>query len=76
MRVIMLDEPCAVGKVFEVFSKLGVSVKDTTIGDDNKIGNDVITMDLVIKIPSNLSIEKIIVELEKIHEVYDLVHAQ
>lgn len=45
----MVDEPCAVGKVFEVFNDLDIQVKDTALVEDNKIGHDVIKLDLLLK---------------------------
>ena len=76
MEIYMVDEPCAVGKVFEVFNDLDIQVKDTALVEDNKIGHDVIKMDLLLKIPYNIEAEKIKTDLEKITEVYDIVYTQ
>lgn len=76
MEIYMVDEPCAVGKVFEVFNDLDVQVKDTALVEDNKIGHDVIKLDLLLKIPYNIEAEKIKTDLEKITEVYDIVYTQ
>lgn len=76
MEIIMVDEPCAVGKVFDVFQQLSVMVKDTTVIDNSKIGHDVITLDLLLRMPYNLTVENIEKELEKISEVYDVVHTE
>ena len=76
MEIYMVDEPCAVGKVFEVFNDLDVQVKDTALVEDNKIGHDVIKLDLLLKIPYNIEAEKIKTALEKITEVYDIVYTQ
>ena len=73
MEIYMVDEPCAVGKVFEVFNDLDIQVKDTALVEDNKIGHDVIKLDLLLKIPYNIEAEKIKTDLEKITEVYDIV---
>lgn len=76
MEIYMVDEPCAVGKVFEVFNDLDIQVKDTALVEDNKIGHDVIKLDLLLKIPYNIEAEKIKTDLEKITEVYDIVYTQ
>ena len=76
MEIYMVDEPCAVGKVFEVFNDLDIQVKDTALVEDNKIGHDVIKLDLLLKIPYNIEEEKIKTDLEKITEVYDIVYTQ
>lgn len=76
MEIYMVDEPCAVGKVFEVFNDLDIQVKDTALVEDNKIGHDVIKLDLLLKIPYNIEAEKIKTNLEKITEVYDIVYTQ
>ena len=76
MEIYMVDEPCAVGKVFEVFNDLDIQVKDTALVEDNKIGHDVIKLDLLLKIPYNIEAEKIKNNLEKITEVYDIVYTQ
>lgn len=76
MEIYMVDEPCAVGKVFEVFNDLDIQVKDTALVEDNKIGHDVIKLDLLLKIPYNIEAEKIKTALEKITEVYDIVYTQ
>lgn len=76
MGIYMVDEPCAVGKVFEVFNDLDIQVKDTALVEDNKIGHDVIKLDLLLKIPYNIEAEKIKTDLEKITEVYDIVYTQ
>lgn len=76
MEIYMVDEPCAVGKVFEVFNDLDIKVKDTALVEDNKIGHDVIKLDLLLKIPYNIEAEKIKTDLEKITEVYDIVYTQ
>lgn len=76
MEIYMVDEPCAVGKVFEVFNDLDIQVKDTALIEDNKIGHDVIKLDLLLKIPYNIEAEKIKTDLEKITEVYDIVYTQ
>ena len=73
IEIIMIDEPCAVGKVFDVFKQLSVMVKDTDVIENSKIGHDVITLDLLLKLPYNISIEKIAAEINKIPEVYDLI---
>lgn len=76
LEVYMVDEPCAVGKVFEVFNDLDIQVKDTALVEDNKIGHDVIKLDLLLKMPYNIEAEKIKAELEKISEVYDIAYTQ
>lgn len=76
MEIYMVDEPCAVGKVFEVFNDLDIQVKDTALVEDNKIGHDVIKLDLLLKIPYNIEAEKIKTDLEKITEVYDIIYTQ
>ena len=76
MEIYMVDEPCAVGKVFEVFNDLDIQVKDTALVEDNKIGHDVIKLDLLLKIPYNIEAEKIKTALEKITEVYDIIYTQ
>lgn len=76
MEIYMVDEPCAVGKVFEVFNDLDIQVKDTALVEDSKIGHDVIKLDLLLKIPYNIEAEKIKTDLEKITEVYDIVYTQ
>ena len=76
MEIYMVDEPCAVGKVFEVFNDLDIQAKDTALVEDNKIGHDVIKLDLLLKIPYNIEAEKIKTDLEKITEVYDIVYTQ
>ena len=73
IEIIMIDEPCAVGKVFDVFKQLSVMVKDTDVIENSKIGHDVITLDVLLKLPYNVTIEKIALELNKIPEVYDLI---
>lgn len=76
LEVYMIDEPCAVGKVFEAFSALDVQVKDTALVEENKIGHDLIKLDLLLKMPYNIDGEKIKQELEKIAEVYDVAYTQ
>ncbi len=76
LEVYMVDEPCAVGKVFEAFSALDVQVKDTTLVEENKIGHDLIKLDLLLKMPYNIDGERIKQELEKIAEVYDVAYTQ
>lgn len=76
LEVYMIDEPCAVGKVFEAFSSLDIQVKDTTLVEENKIGHDLIKLDLLLKMPYNIDGEKIKQELEKIAEVYDVAYTQ
>lgn len=76
LEVYMIDEPCAVGKVFEAFSALDVQVKDTALVEENKIGHDLIKLDLLLKMPYNIDGERIKQDLEKIAEVYDVAYTQ
>ena len=59
-----------------MFNDLDIQVKDTALVEDNKIGHDVIKLDLLLKIPYNIEAEKIKTDLEKITEVYDIVYTQ
>lgn len=76
LEVYMIDEPCAVGKVFEAFSALDVQVKDTALVEENTIGHDLIKLDLLLKMPYNIDGERIKQDLEKIAEVYDVAYTQ
>jgi len=75
LRITMLDEACAVGKIFELFNSLSIQVKNTNVLEE-QIGQDTITLDLMLRLPVSVDIEHLMSKLERMPNVYEVEYGK